>query len=505
MKRSTSHLILPVAALLLASCANQSPIRVERGHENYHYQVDCRDASAMNGKTRFDEIRHALEEHIISIDKKGRYRPLRYTLNCGGKSVKGEQPARLGALFDNISRTVTSKGYTEILLILHGGLVNERNNISEAILLHRAIERDPVLQQEHEKIYPIFINWRSGGWESYWDQLVNIRGGEEKPLLGRATAPFKLGSDLGGGIADTLYSAGLEGERLVDSLGSRLNACEEQTSSPRVICPTSQSSNKLEIISTLQYFLMMPVRIGTSPIINGFGRSAWENMVRQTRFLFRSEHLDKGTRGAINQLFVKLRTFTLEPERYSTVHGLPIRLSLIGHSMGSMIISEIVAAFPALPYRNIVFLGAAVSGRDFRNMVVPLLQSSPYPDLHFYSASLLPSNEAREMNYLGTLPSGSLLEWIDELYTDPPTFADRTFGKWVNVRQFKQTYPESARKRMTFRVFGNAPGEPRTHGGFNDIDNCFWRKSFWTNEQTSWPEHLAQCQAFLERTVFGVD
>jgi len=501
----TYHPLLSVLALLAAGCASQSPVRVERGAQHYHYQVSCDKASVIPEDEQFDEIRHALEAHIISIDKKGRYRPLRYTLNCGGKSAKGEQPDSLGALFENIVRTVTDKKYTEIMLILHGGLVSEHTGVSEAILLHRAIERDPELQQVHQKVYPIFINWRSGGWESYWDQLVNIRGGEEKPLLGRATAPFKLGSDLGSGIADTFYSAGLEGERLVDSLGNRLNACEERASSPRIICPDPATKNNLEIAPTLQYFLMMPLRIGTAPIINGFGRSAWENMVRQTRFLFRSEHLDKGTQGAINRLFIKLRKFAQESDQDSTANGSPIRLSLIGHSMGSMIISEIVAAFPELPYRDIVFLGAAVNGRDFRNMVIPLLKSSPYSDLHFYSASLLPSNEARELNYLGTLPSGSLLEWVDELYTDPPTFADRTFGKWVNARQLKQTFPESARNRMTFRVFGNEPGQPRTHGEFNDIDACFWRKSYWTNEQIDWSEHMKQCQDFLQQVVFRVN
>ncbi len=503
MNKTFSFLFAFTLVLLTVGCASQLPVRVDRGAQHYQYQVSCNEAHAASAEEQFAEIRHALDEHIISIDKKGRYQPLRYSLNCGGKSVQGEQPASLSVLFSKITQTVTQKGYSEIMLILHGGLVNEQTGVRDAILLHRAIERDPTLQQQHEKIYPIFINWRSGGWESYWDQLVNIRSGEENPLLGRATAPFKLSSDLGSGIADTFYSGGLEGDRLVASLGDRLNACTEQESSPRIICPDPATKNKLDITPTVQYFLMMPLRVGTAPIINGFGRPAWENMVRQTRFLFRSEALDKEkAQGAINRLFIKLRNFTQASQQNAITNEPPIRLSLIGHSMGSMIISEIVAAFPELPYRNIVFMGAAVNGRDFRNTVIPLLKSSPYPDLHFYSVSLLPSSEARELNFVGTLPSGSLLEWVDELYTDPPTFADHTFGKWVNARRLIKTYPESAKSRMIFRVFGKEAKQPRTHGELNDIETCFWRKSYWTNEQIGWPEHAALCQEFLQQHVF---
>lgn len=483
-------------SIFIAGCASQSPIRVDRLDGRYH--VTCSKASNLSAEEQREEIRHALQEHIVSIDKKGLYRPIRYTLNCAGESEHGEQPASLRKLFRKISKTVSEGGYTEIMVVLHGGLVSRETGVREAVILHHAIETDPWLQTVDNKVYPIFINWRSGGLESYWEQLVNIRGGEEKPLLGRATAPFKLASDLGSGIADTLYTAGLEGERLIDSLGNHLNACQAQAAEPRIVCPDPVTKNKLETIPALQYFLMMPVRVGTAPIINGFGRSAWENMVRQTRFLFLSENFGEETRGAIDTLFEELGKSIKNSEDGSVKEIPPVRLSLVGHSMGSMVISEIVEAFPDLPYRNIVFLGAAVSGRDFRNTIIPLLESSNYPDLHFYNISLLPSNEARELNFAGTLPSGSLLEWIDELYTSPPTFADRTFGKWINASRFISTYPKSALEKMTFRIFGRDPGQPRTHGELNDIETCFWRKTYWTDEEMDWPEHAVKCKAFID-------
>jgi pimeloyl-ACP methyl ester carboxylesterase len=494
------RLVLTLIAVL-SGCASQPLVQVRVDED--HYRVTCTGSRSARPEDQFKEVQQALQKHIISIDKQGQYQPLHYTLDCAGKREEGRQPELLGQHFARIGKTIAREKYKEIVVIIHGGLVSPKQSVGDAIRLHQAIEHDPVLRDGGNKVYPIFINWRSGGLESYWDQLVNIRNGDPNPPLAGATAPFKVGSDLGSGVADTLYTAGLEGSRLVNSLGDELNACQQQPALPRIICPDPVTKNNLQAGTTLQYFLMTPVRVGTAPLINGLGGPSWENMVRQTRNLFLSESttdadkdsLTKSYRGAVYNLFRELKKTTVALKQADANQQVPLRLTLIGHSMGTMVISEIIQQFPDLPYRNIVFMGAAVSGRDFRNMVIPVLEHSTDRDLRFYSVSLLPSNEARETNYGALIPSGSLLEWVDEMYTSPPTFADRTFGKWVNAKRLIMSYPEEARARMTFRVFGNEDGQPSTHGGLNDVDTCFWRPSYWTDE--NWSKHREDCGRYL--------
>ena len=78
--------------------------------------------------------------------------------------------------------------------------------------------------------------------------------------------------------------------------------------------------------------------------------------------------------------------------------------------MGAIIANEIVRVFPKLPYKNIVYMGAASSIRDFRMSVEPVLQSDSHPNLRFYNLSLHPYAEVYEINRGGLSPLGSLLE-----------------------------------------------------------------------------------------------
>ena len=73
---------------------------------------------------------------------------------------------------------------------------------------------------------------------------------------------------------------------------------------------------------------------------------------------------------------------------------------------------------------------------------------------------LHPRDEAWELNYAGFVPSGSLLEWIDEMYEPPPTIPDRTLGKWRNLRLVKHVLNTEAQKQMVFKVFG-VGGSPK--------------------------------------------
>jgi hypothetical protein len=97
--------------------------------------------------------------------------------------------------------------------------------------------------------------------------------------------------------------------------------------------------------------------------------------------------------------------------------------------------------------------------------------------------------EANEVGYLGTVSKGSLLEWVDRMYTTPATFAERTDGKWINaVMAHGDFLPLEKRLQMSFKRFGMSCAEPLKHGEFDEHEprpGCadprtpYWHPSFW--------------------------
>jgi hypothetical protein len=181
-----------------------------------------------------------------------------------------------------------------------------------------------------------------------------------------------------------------------------------------------------------------------------------------------------------------------------------MKLTLVGHGMGAIIVNELIANYNHLPYQNIVFMVATTSLRHSRNALVPLLQASAdgqkSSDLkvRFFNLLLHPKADAREDSVYGLLPSGSLLEWINEVLAKPKTVLDRTMGKWRNLRPALHIFPAEVQTHMTFRIFGfdqrrwrehlggdgvpcadYAGPNPVTHGSFNDTAKEYWRPTFW--------------------------
>lgn len=174
-----------------------------------------------------------------------------------------------------------------------------------------------------------------------------------------------------------------------------------------------------------------------------------------------------------------------------------MKLTVIGHSMGTIVLDELIPIYHRLDYRNIVYMASAASIRDFRHSVVPLIEARPA--VRFYNLSLHPMADAREVAGYGVVQSGSLLEWIDDMYEQPRTMMDRTLGKWRNVRLAKHVFPSAAQRRMIFKVFGfrpeegvrgqpgYRPGDPVRHGEFNDTRMHYWLPEFWGEADIAWP------------------
>ena len=259
----------------------------------------------------------------------------------------------------------------------------------------------------------LFVSWPSGMLESFKDAIYNYDQGEwdtkTAHLLFPAKSIAEVASIVGKSpfnylktVAEFLKSASL-------STDDRQTYCDadwrkrfnweskyEKAILVDKICDPKKNHN--ERAEDAKYVATFPARLITTPAIGPMGRTMWDNMVARARFAFRRpcDLWDTDTRlgtptnptdancgkGAAGIMFNAMQC-AFNPESVSCVkHGKGDRrgkvgfdLTMIGHSMGTIVASEGINDYPNLPYKNIVFLGAAVSIREFLASVQPALQS----------------------------------------------------------------------------------------------------------------------------------
>jgi hypothetical protein len=192
--------------------------------------------------------------------------------------------------------------------------------------------------------------------------------------------------------------------------------------------------------------------------------------------------------------------------------------------MGAIVLNELIASYQDVPFENIVYMAAATSIREFAGTVPLVLKYQKQKNCQstavncpkhlipqFYSLLLHPLRDARERTAWGMAPTGSLLEWIDDMYEGPDTLLDRTLGMWRNLYPSIHVFDQTVlNEQMNFRVFGMLgarkrpsangvgqpdsfcrshdywPADPDTHSAMNDNESCFWTKSFWKSTRPAW-------------------
>ena len=135
-------------------------------------------------------------------------------------------------------------------------------------------------------------------------------------------------------------------------------------------------------------------------------------------------------------------------------------------------------------------MASADSITNLLDRVVPFIErenARPGADVRFYSLSLHPENEDREASVGGLSPSGSLLVWIDNMYTTPETVLDKRSGRWTNMERALPLISAQARSKMFFKIYGlndcgtdrqdGVIAEPQEHGDFDNLP--FWREETW--------------------------
>jgi hypothetical protein len=161
-----------------------------------------------------------------------------------------------------------------------------------------------------------------------------------------------------------------------------------------------------------------------------------------------------------------------------------LEISLVGHSMGTIIIDRLLRYAPNLVVKNIVFMGAATSVEDYRDTVDAYLdrhKGDGEPGTQMYHLVLHPLAEATERNARDFAPRGSLLVWIDNYFTDPTTPLGRRVGRFSNVVPELQFAADGIKKQIHLKVFRVERkyncSNPRKHGDFGLFP--FWDERFW--------------------------
>jgi pimeloyl-ACP methyl ester carboxylesterase len=219
-----------------------------------------------------------------------------------------------------------------------------------------------------------------------------------------------------------------------------------------------------------------PVKLPASVLVEAGGTGAWDNLVRRTRLLFHREP-DLGSPAPFKRFLNRLQEEMQKPDRPAW------DLTIVAHSMGTIIANQILRDFPDLPISKLVYMAAACSIRDYQDTLFPYLRITN-KTAQLYHLMLHPAAEEEERSVGSLTPDGSLLVWIDEFLSNPSTPLDLTAGRFTNLLPVLRLTPDAIQARVHVTVFGAGdallPSQPQTHGGFDEP--TFWNaQGFWSS------------------------
>jgi pimeloyl-ACP methyl ester carboxylesterase len=396
-----------------------------------------------------------------------------------------EEWTRYDALLKAMMRQIRKEQKT-VMIIVHGGLESPHQNLANSAA---------ILEQIHtqgDRVYPIFIIW-----DSYLgalpEQLLLVRSGHYTAwwfvtglyyLISATWSGIGLLFSMGATQVRSLYRGGpLYSDPPTGGGGALGVSLGDYQPKRRTLAGS--------VLQFVGWLLQAIPRIVSSVFINGLAPPTWQNLRRRARAMFRApQEFDElvssrtavpsgssfhPSRGAVAVLVRRLS------ETIGRDSARPGKVTLIAHSMGSMITNEFIKyAGDRLWYDAIVYMAPACSVKDFADAVVPALERDRAA--HAYVLTLHPKVEVNEKTGRGFLPRGSILEWLERFLDPPVTHLDRALGKFDNVRRALHIFPTRVRKRIHVKAFpfdGNRPRKPFKHIHFNDQSTRFWRRAFW--------------------------
>ena len=250
-------------------------------------------------------------------------------------------------------------------------------------------------------------------------------------------------------------------------------------------------------LNTLSLLAGSPLGLLSTMVIDFGGPGAWDMMLRRTALQFHTDMDFAATNprmpahGAIALLLARLQSYIKERSKREDWE-----ITLVGHSMGTIVLNHMVRLYgdsfraDHLPmFDKIVYLAAACSLRDYQDAVFPYLKTYTKEDINnprveepkVYHLMLHESADLQEQHYW-ELSRGSLLLWIDELFTNPQYQLDRVAGRYSNFIEAIHLTPGEVRSRISIKAanYGKKvkTTDPQHHGDFTAFP--FWKEEFWT-------------------------
>lgn len=408
-------------------------------------------------------------------------------------------PGSHAAHAKNIAKAYQESGCSRVMLIVHGGLVARDEGIRDSLKTLAAMS--PEFRRE---TFPIFVVWETGILRSYVDNLFSVRAGRNNPMVAVPTVPVVFLAELGRAIAR--YPLTL-GRQLVAGFSYYVNQSvagvpEGWRDQAYIDTRTGDCGACTTICEIGGELIPGVVRLITTPMLDMVGLPAFKNMRRRARVLFvrDRDHDTSQLSGAMPVLMMEL----------AMAKELP-KFMIVAHSMGALVANEIIQRYghpqwpedlrlqpvkvpgfgtimvpvikfsaDRLDFSHIVYMGAACSVREFAGAVLPYLRTNDTS--RFYNLCLHPSDEQNDRYLGGTMPHGSLLEWIDNFITEQESPLDRTLGKWNNAMEnlvMMDIVAPAVRERIRIRGFPRGGPGPHDHGQFNDFNQTFWESDFW--------------------------
>jgi hypothetical protein len=477
-------------------------------------------------------------------------------------------------IFDGIKTFCAPRpGPCRVLFYFHGGLNSQKRALERASNLTCTIEK--------QNIYPIFVNWDSRLFSTWWAHVAHVHKGLWTKNRLVALAPYVVAVDEARSIveAPTAWvaewrhtfpknqeageAALLAYKEMLEMQGAYGKMSVKQKkeaggvvtvtdlSDPRnpPLLQDDQQRGETRAAKAKLLYSWWSKLLAPPLLIQAAGTGAWDVMQRRTAILFRTEAEFRGysprivaksraqaasslaagtgqgqdskqaltlarqydTGAALAQFFthfqeefvgdfcdrtspaaegspgsakqIELDTPKGQEEGKA---GCPERLevSLVGHSMGTIIIDRLLRYAPNLQVKNIVFMGAATTVEDYRDTVDAYLdrhRSDKGGGPNMYHLVLHPLAEVSEQGFWDLSPRGSLLIWIDNYFTDPPTPLGRRAGRFLNIVPELLYTGKDTRSRVHLKIFRVGRGvrcwNPQKHGDFSAFP--FWDKSFW--------------------------
>ncbi len=418
---------------------------------------------------------------------------------------------------DSLSTDIVSKvNEVKILVYAHGGL-NTYKDTDERM----EEQLQPILSEESDWHYPIYISWPSNIPGTVFEHFFEIREGRDtSALAGILSSPFVLFEDLVTAIArapaNIYYQFTNDKDRFASGSSNKYlsNVWREANyqyqnhffkNNPDSYESSGYYVNQLDNIKVNQstyrnqgfvngakaagVIAVTPIRYATGIVWNGtLAGDSWDMMKRRARAIAYPTgevnetvrtNANKGIGQSVGFLFEEL--FKLE-NKYP---DLPIKLTLVGHSMGTIVFNNLLTRYQSKfeqskSLDSIIYMAAAANISDTLSIIPDVLKNNP-KTIHFYNLTLNRVAEVAETYGFGLAPSGSLLVSIDKYHDAPEHHLLRTFGSEVNIHSSLIAIT-AAFKSVTDPVVLKSYNKdndklPFKHGHFGKLK--FWQCAEW--------------------------